>query len=101
MLLFKNRAIALLLFAVFTSGLTKADVVFSNLSSQTNFNFVCGGSAVDVYQCPLDPPYSTLWAGQFSPEANYTLTNAQVAVGSVYGSDPTFNVFLYANCHPI
>ena len=98
MLLMTNRVLTFLFFAAFSSSLTKADVVFSNvLNEDTDVNFVCGGSAVDAYQCPTQPTYSNWSAGQFVPQANYTLTNAQVIVSGADSSDPTFNVFLYSN----
>jgi hypothetical protein len=76
--------------------LTKADIVFSNVTNLTaGVSFVCGGSAVDSYQCPTNPPYSDWQAGAFTPAANYKMTNAQVVVSGADSSDPTFNVFLY------
>ena len=50
-----------------------------------------------MYDCPTNAPYSNWAAGDFTPKANYTLTNAQVIVSGLDSSDPTFNAFLYAN----
>jgi hypothetical protein len=85
---------AVLLPVVFGPVLMRADVVFSNVTGTgtvNNFTGVCGSGA------PSCTPDGIWAAGEFTPAANYSLTDAQALVATGTSSTATFNVFLYSN----
>ena len=81
-------ASAALLLIAFAPGLARASVVFSNVTGTGSSGAVVLGSSI--------PPSTDLAEG-FTPAANYTMTDAQMLVGSAPGHASTFDVFLESN----
>ncbi len=88
----------LLLTLGFAPMLVKADVIFSNVAGTgdvTGSAIVCGSTA---NACPF-PGGGLDESEEFTPAADYTLTDAEVLVivNHIGGDAQTFNVLLYSN----
>lgn len=81
-------ASAALLLIAFGPGLARASVIFSNVTGTGSSGAVVLGSSI--------PPSTDLAEG-FTPATNYTMTDAQMLVGSEPGHASTFDVFLESN----
>jgi hypothetical protein len=87
--------IAVLLPIVCAPMLLRADIVFSNVTGTgtvSNGAPICRSGAAG---CPVP---DSLYAEEFTPAANYTLTDAQVLVAAVGSINPgSFDLFLDSN----
>jgi len=95
-----NRWSVLLLAGALAPLVLQANAVFTNVTSTADANngsFVFGGSLSTP--CPNPMPPGVIDAEAFTPDADFTLTDAQMLVFAPAGSggEPNFNVFLYSN----